>query len=65
MICDVTGKQSHSRDEARRKVREIADPTNRLADRAEDLEIYRCEYCGRWHLGHGHNTIKRRKNLVS
>ncbi len=48
-ICRTTGKQSLSRSEALRKINELTDNGDDAADR---LNAYRCQFCGRHHVGH-------------
>jgi predicted RNA-binding Zn-ribbon protein involved in translation (DUF1610 family) len=50
MICPTTGKQSLSRSDALRVLREIQH--DQLSEQPELLNVYRCPVCGRWHVGH-------------
>lgn len=56
-ICDTSGKQALSRDEAGRQLRRLevdeSDPERAL------LNIYRCRDCGRWHVGHKYGSVRR------
>ena len=56
-ICDTSGKQALSRDEATRQLRRLQDDA---ADpEAHLLNIYRCRECRRWHVGHKNSSVRR------
>ncbi len=61
-ICDMSGKQALSRDEAKRQLRRLeadaADPEAHL------LNIYRCRHCARWHVGHKHSAVRRNAGMA-
>lgn len=60
MICEHTGKQCHSKSDAQRALRVLQ--TDRWSDHPELLNIYRCRWCGRWHVGHQGHPIPRNPN---
>lgn len=58
MICSVSGKQSLSRSDAQHMMRRLQQ--DRWSIAPGDLNIYRCQGCARWHVGHRSSPIKRR-----
>ncbi|MCA8999545.1 MAG: hypothetical protein KDA80_21295 [Planctomycetaceae bacterium] len=45
--CDATGKICYSKQQAKQAARELF-----VADGDGELRVYRCEECGRHHIGH-------------
>jgi hypothetical protein len=57
-VCESSGKQGLSRDEAKRRVKQLGEEWGEQAE-ADTLRAYRCRDCQRWHVGHQFSSVRR------
>jgi hypothetical protein len=57
LMC--TGKHRHDTFTAAKRQLKLGKKKNKAVDKTLELSAYHCDFCGGFHIGHGHR--KRRK----